>query len=221
MDQNEERAAHEPNGKQSDANPTLSRRDFTGSLGIAALAAAFPNVSWLPLGREVHTGKVSAEAVSYDSVTLEDGGTRVTAVVRYHNLPGEGASIAGWTGQQRVVWTKRPTSQGDVIEVQLSMDPAIPTADGKLNVTTSTLRYEFIHGPTKGDLREDTMLIHEEWGGRVHRAKTTVMRPINPPKLSPAEQLRYFVEAKNDKRELAHNAIPGALHVTGPYVVGE
>ncbi|HEX7049994.1 MAG TPA: hypothetical protein VF188_07240 [Longimicrobiales bacterium] len=184
----------------------ISRRRFAAYSAMAALGAFWP-AGALFAGPRAAKGTVLSE----EKVPLEDGGTRWTTVVKLEDLPGTGASTV-----QNIVMTQRPTEGGDVIEYDITMTPAVATKDGHARVDRIHARYTFVHGPVKGDVREDTLTMSGTVAGVEFKTKTRkVLRPINGdailPQFSTEQKLQLMLRLAGMRGgEMPHD-IPGAI----------
>lgn len=201
----------------------VSRREFARLTGVAALGALLPglgSIKWLPIA--VPSPKATARIVSEATETLQDGAVRYTAVVEYEHMIPPALGSLGWSGRQTNVMTKRLTKQGDVIEHEISYSPPLPTADGKITAEYARVRAEFVHGPIRGNRREDSLTYSIEIGAlggatRGEAFKSRVLRPIDVAKelnrLSSQQQLQLAIDMFNKHGEIDHTSVPGTLRV--------
>jgi len=158
--------------------------------------------------------KADGEIVSDSTEELGAGATRRTLVVAWKSLPPKGAATT-----QTMIRTVTPTPTGEVIEIEMSFDPALPYAVGADQTKRGLMRYEFTHGPRRDrELREDLLTISSVVDGVVTKATKRVLRPIHPTgvaALSASEQFRLGLELLNKFQQLPKGELPGTLRFVG------
>src|SRR5438105_634362 len=190
----------------------LTRREFAAFGGAAILA------SLLPLGcAEIGSGAIepskvpaAADLIREISEDLGNGVVRTTHVIAWKSIPPLGASTT-----QTVVRTVTPTALGEVMEYRISYDPSLPIAIGTHDTKEVVARYEFVHGPIRGDMREDTLIISGTIDGeRAQGTTLRVLRPLRPggalAELTPRQQLARAIELLNRHGHLPKDSA-GAL----------
>ena len=194
----------------------LTRREFAALSGAALLAALLPlacgeSTSQLPIGP--NKMNANAELLRDLKEDLGNGATRTTQVIAWKSIPPLGVATT-----QTVISTRTPTATGEIIEYEMEFDPYLPIAIGTHNTKRLRARYEFTHGPVRGDMREDTLTISGDVDGQLSpRATKRVLRPLQPSglaALSAKDQLTRGLELLNKHGHIPKEA-PGTLRVVG------
>lgn len=199
-------------------NTGLSRREFTALGGAALLASLLPLAA---CGTDstgqgpIALGKADGDIISDTSEDLGGGVTRTTLVVAWKSLPPK-----GYATTQKMIRTVTPTPTGEVIEIEMSFDPALRFGNAPGQTKQAHMRYEFTHGPLRdGDLREDLLTISSNVDGVVMAPKTQkVLRPIRPTglaALSTREQFQRGLEMLNKHQQMPKGELPGTLRFVG------
>jgi hypothetical protein len=197
--------------ERQDTESHFTRRDFAAMSGMAALGALLPMAP--DLGKILYrfTPGVAANLVSEHNETLHGGGTKKTLVFEFNNLPPTGARSL-----QTTVFTRRPTSQGDVIEYDISFTPAVATGDGRFQLGNLHGRYEFVHGPVRGDVREDTVTISGVIGGlRYGPVTKKALRPLKSggefANMTSEQQLARALDLARQNGGMLPQGLPGMI----------
>ena len=194
----------------------LTRREFAAVGGAALLAALLPlacgeSTSQLPIG----PNKVNANAELLRDLKedLGNGATRTTQVIAWKSIPPLGVATT-----QTVISTRTPTATGEIIEYEMQFDPYLPIAIGTHNTKRIRARYEFTHGPIRGDMREDTLTVSGDVDGQLSpKATKKVLRPLQASglaALSTKDQLARGLELLNKHGKIPKGG-PGTLRVIG------
>jgi hypothetical protein len=201
------------NDKDRD-NTGLTRREFAALGGAALLASLIPLACTTDdTGHTVGpttTMKADGDIVSDSTEDLGGGVTRTTLVVAWKRLPPKGAATT-----QTMIRTVTPTPTGEVIEIDMSFDPALPFAVGTGSSKSAHMRYEFTHGPMRdAGMREDLLTISSVVDGVATKATKRVLRPIRPTgvaALSTREQFQRGLDLLNKHQQLPKGELPGTL----------
>jgi hypothetical protein len=223
MSKKDKNERHARSTHLSDMGASMSRREFAAMSGVLSLGALLPNVKWLD-NLPFAPGKFSARLVDQRVESLVEGGTRTTVVTEYDSPAGlvhvQGYETRAFQTRQTAIEVRQPTPTGDRVEYDISFDPPVPTADGKIQGRRVQMRCEFVHGERRGDVREDVAIVTVSGDGVIEGTiRKRVLRPIAPPggllaHLTPEQRTQRFVELVNSHGGVPHE-LPGAIQVIG------
>jgi hypothetical protein len=201
-------------------NTGLTRREFAALGGAAFLATLLPSLVSCAdgSGQVLPTfggHKAAGDLLSDVTEDLGGGVTRQTTIVSWKSLPPRGLATT-----QKMIRTITPTPTGEVRDIEMSFDPALmwavtTTPPGKTK--SMQIRYEFVHGPMRGEnQREDILTISTTVDGvKGPTARKRVLRTLGyVPSGTPQERFQRGVELVNTHGKIPDGR-PGSMQILG------